>query len=162
MITNFGIAPLFFARQQCHMIDTDELLARLEAKKVRNVDIARALGLPDSRIPEIKKKERKLSFDEGATLVRVFELEPAQAAQALPISMLRLAVRHIARSLDTDPSDERVAALAADLRAFLRYAATPRALGSEQATRAFFEALLLRQEDREEEAPQEKSPDLSS
>jgi hypothetical protein len=45
--------------QRRNVLDTDELLARLEARGIRNVDIAKVLGLPDSRVPEIKRKERR-------------------------------------------------------------------------------------------------------
>lgn len=72
--TNSVVAPSYALRESTGVLDTDQLLARLDEKKVRNVDIAKALGLPDSRVPEIKKKERRLTLDEGAKLVRAFGL----------------------------------------------------------------------------------------
>src|SRR5213596_2430200 len=75
--TNYVVAALGFCRQPNLVIDTDALLSQLKARGIRNVDIARVLGLPDSRVPEIRDKRRALKLDEGAKLVQAFGLESA-------------------------------------------------------------------------------------
>lgn len=128
------------------MFDTDELLARLEQMGVRNVDIARALGLPDSRVPEIKRKDRALKLDEAVKLVRAFGLEQDQAALALPVSVLRLLVRYIARELDVplEGKEDHLEDLVADLRAFSAFVADPKVRSSVEAAEGFFQAMRLR------------------
>jgi hypothetical protein len=108
------------------VLGTDEILARLRAKKIRNVDIARALELPDSRVPAIFRKERRLTLEEGVRLVEAFGLEEAPLSP-LPPSILRLVALHIARSLgaETGPEDARMRELLADLEAFSRFVADP-------------------------------------
>jgi hypothetical protein len=126
------------------VLDTDELLARLEARGVRNVEIARALNLPDSRAPEIKRKKRKLTLDEGATLVRAFELEPEKQTPPLPTPIVRLLLRHVASRMGAALTEEQVADLTEDLRVFAAFVANPKVRESIEAAEGFFEALRLR------------------
>lgn len=140
-------------------MDTDQLLARLKEKGVRNVEIARAIGLPDSRIPEIRDKRRAIKLDEAAKLVRAFELEQAQVAAPLPASVLRLIVRHIARKIGAQPQDRTVDDLAEDLRAFSVFVADPKVRGSIAAAETFFQALQLRNPDSLEATPPENDPE---
>jgi hypothetical protein len=88
------------------MLDTDELLARLADKGIRNVDIARVLELPDSRVPEIKRKDRRLTLDEGVKLVRAFELEQENRRTPIPVATLRLIVRYVAEEVGIRPEDQ--------------------------------------------------------
>jgi hypothetical protein len=126
------------------VLDTDQILAALDEKGVRNVDIARTLGLPDSRIPEIKRKERKLSLDEGVKLARAFELEPGQAVQPLPPAVSRLVVRYVAEELGAAPDDSRLEELSEDLRAFSEFVADPKVRRSLEAAESFFQAMRFR------------------
>jgi hypothetical protein len=141
------------------VLDSKELLARLEAKKIRNVDIARVLGLPDSRVPEIRRGDRALKLDEGVKLVRAFGLEPFQAEGPLPQSVLRLIVRWVAARVPAQPNDEQVEAAAKALRAFSAFAADPKVRQSVEAAEGFFRALSLQLPELEEEAPSETDPD---
>lgn len=135
------------------VFDTDELLSRLEQRGVRNIEIAKVLGLPDSRVPEIRRKARALKLDEAAKLVRAFGLEQDQEAQPLPLPILRLAVAHISRRLGVALREEQVADLAEDLRAFSVFAANPKVRGSIEAAEGFFQALQIRRPEPEEAAP---------
>jgi hypothetical protein len=142
------------------MFDTDELLTRLRERNVKNVDIARALDLPDSRVPEIKDKRRALKLDEAVKLVRAFQLEQDQAASPLPPQVLRLLVRYIALQLGVplETDDPQVEELAADLRAFSAFVADPKVRRSIEAAEGFFEAMRLRRPRADKEARQESDP----
>lgn len=126
------------------MLDTDELLARLDANKIRNIDIARVLNLPDSRVPEIKTKRRALKLDEAAKLVRAFALEPNSMASPLPHSVLRLVVQYVAVELGISPQEHQLAELTEDVRAFSEFVAEPKVRRSAEAAEAFFQAMRLR------------------
>jgi hypothetical protein len=154
-ITKRGVAARYVPVKYVGVLDTDELLSRLERRGIRNIDIARVLGLPDSRVPEIRKKTRKLSLDEGAKLIRAFELEQGPPVQALPLPVIRLLVLHIARRTGVSLQEEQVADLAEDLRAFAEYAADPRVRGSVEAAEGFFRALQIRAPSPGEAAPRE-------
>ena len=149
MPTNYVVEAAYGLRQPERMLDTDELLKRLDEKQVRNVDIARALGLPDSRIPEIKRKERRLSLDEGAKLVQAFELEPAERAPPLPNQILRLVVRYVAEQLGANPEEDQLEELTRDVRAFGEFVADPKVRRSVEAAEGFFHALRLRRPEPE-------------
>ena len=159
-ITNWVVESSYDLRHPATMFDTDELLARLEQKGVRNIDIARALGLPDSRVPEIKRKDRSLKLDEAVKLVRAFGLEQDQAQQALPVSVLRLAIRYIALELDVplEGKEDRLEELAADLRAFSAFVADPKVRSSVEASEGFFQAMRLRRPRAESTARKGSDP----
>ena len=142
------------------MFDTDELLARLEAKKVRNVDIARALGLPDSRVPEIRDRRRALKLDEAVKLVRAFGLEQEVTVSPLPAPILRLVVQYVAAALGVaqERTQGRVEDLTEDLRAFAEFVADPKVRRSLDAAEAFFRAMELRRPSAESAARQENDP----
>jgi hypothetical protein len=141
------------------VLDTNELLARLEAKGVRNVDIARALDLPDTRVPEIKTKRRRLTLDEGAKLVRAFQLEQDSVAAPLPEPVLRLVVRYVAGQLGARPEDAQIEELAQDVRAFAAFVADPKVRRSVEAAEGFFEALRLRRPVPEPAGPPKTDPE---
>lgn len=132
------------------VLNRDELLARLnakvEAKEIRNVDIAKALGLPDSRIPALLRGERRIFYDEAVKLVEKFELEQAPLAQPLPPAVLRLVARHISSALDLslEPDEPAMQELLADLQAFSRFVADPQVRASIESAEAFFRAMQLR------------------
>jgi hypothetical protein len=157
-MTNSVVELPYAMRQRGRVLDTDQLLALLDEKGVRNVDIAKALGLPDSRIPEIKRKERALKLDEGVKLVRAFGLEPAQAVVPLPPAISRLVVRHVAEALGADPGEARLADLSEDLRAFSEYVADPKVRRSLEAAEAFFQAMRLRRPKSAPEAEPQSDP----
>jgi hypothetical protein len=157
--TKWGVEISYALRQPQRVLDTDELLARLKEKGVRNIDIAKTLGLPDSRIPEIKRKGRKLTLDEGAKLVRAFGLEPSPlAVQPLPGRMLRLVVRYLAEELGSRPQEDALEELTADVRAFAEYVADPSRRQSLEGAEAFFQALRFRRRASASEAPSESDP----
>jgi hypothetical protein len=131
------------------VLDTDELLSRLDARGVRNIDIARALGLPDSRVPEIRKKTRALKLDEAVKLVRVFSLEQEVPAAPPPDSILRLVVRYVAEQLGVHPQNGQLEELTQDVRAFSAFVADPRVRRSVEAAEGFFQALRLRRPEPE-------------
>jgi hypothetical protein len=157
-LTNCGVEFSYETHNQGCMLDTEQLLARLKERSIRNVDIARVLKLPDSRIPEIRDGRRALKLDEGAKLVRAFGLEQEAEVPPVPVSILRLAVRHVARRLAAEPADAVLDDLAADLRAFSQFAADPAIRNSVEAAEGFFRALQARPSGREEEAPQGSDP----
>lgn len=128
------------------MLDTDELLAALKARNIRNIDMARTLDLPDSRIPEIRDKRRKLTLDEGAKLVRAFGLEQAQAVVPVPQPVTRLMILYIAQMVGRplDPDSTEMAELIADIQAFARFVADPQVRDSAEAAEGFFRAMQLR------------------
>jgi hypothetical protein len=159
VFTICGVEPRYDSAQANFVLDTDELLSRLEARGIRNVDIARALGLPDSRVPEIKDKRRALKLDEGAKLVRAFGLEQGHKAAPLPESVVRLLVRHIAQALGANPTDTQLQELIADARAFALFVADPKVRSSLEAAEGFFQALRLRRPDTEAEAPPGNDPE---
>jgi hypothetical protein len=140
------------------MLTTDELLARLEQKKIRNIDIARALGLPDSRVPEIRTKRRRLTLDEGAKLAQAFALEQTPPAHPIPPSIARLVVRYIATELRADQDEAKLEEIAEDVRAFSAFVADPNIRSSIQAAETFFQAMRLRRLQPEEAAPPGTDP----
>jgi hypothetical protein len=144
VFTICGVAPRYDYAQTPGVLDTDELLSRLEARGVRNIEIARVLGLPDSRIPEIKSKRRALKLDEGAKLTQAFGLEQGRPAEPLPESVVQLLVRYIAAELRVEPDEEHLTDLAADVRAFAEFVADPKVRSSVEAAEAFFQAMRLR------------------
>jgi hypothetical protein len=150
--TNYVIASELPIRHLRRVLDTDELLSRLEARGVRNVDIARVLGLPDSRVPEIRKKKRALKLDEAVKLVQAFGLESDRVVP-LPGPIVRLVVLYLAEELGTQPRDDQIRELTEDVRAFAAFVANPRVRRSAEAAESFFEALRLRRPESGPEAP---------
>jgi hypothetical protein len=146
------------------VMDTDELLARLKEKGVRNVDMARALNLPESRIPEIKDKRRALKLDEAAKLARAFALEPTQEASPLPIPILRLVVQYVGLAFGArlEGRERLIAELTEDLRAFSSFASDPKVRSSIEAAETFFQAMRLRRPAAEEEDLQGSDPRLAN
>lgn len=141
------------------MLDLDALLQRLE--KVRNVDIARVLDLPDSRIPDIRRKERALKYEEGVKLIQAFELEQGSVPGALPPAILRLVVLYVAQALGVPPerTQANVEGLAEDLRAFSEFALDPKVRSSLDAAEGFFRAMkAVRRPGAGSEAPPGNDP----
>lgn len=155
MVTICGVAPRYDSGHVTLVMDTAELLRRIDAKGIKPADMARAMNLPASRISEIRKGTRAVKLDEAARLVAAFGLEQSHAATPLPASVLRLAVRHVALKLQVQAQEAQIAELAEDLRAFSEYAANPKVRQSIEAAEGFFQALQLRRSAPEEEARQE-------
>lgn len=131
-----------------YVLNRDELLARLnqkvEAKEIRNADIARATGLPSSRIPGLLRGDRRIYFDEAVKLVAAFELEPVLPVSLLPHAIYRLVASHVAECVGAEPDDEMLEELAADLGAFSRFVADPQVRESIDAAETFLRAMRLR------------------
>lgn len=141
-------------------MDTDELLARLASKGVKNIEIARVLGLPDSRIPEIKRKERKLKLDEAVKLVRAFGLEQDSPAPPPP-PILRLAVQHIALELGAprERTQALVEDLTEDLRVFFALVSDRKVRGSIESVEMALRAMTLRRPKAGSEVPPGSDPE---
>ncbi len=139
------------------VLDTDEIIARLASRGVKNVEIARALSLPDSRVPEIKHKTRALKLEEAVKLVRAFGLEQDAEVVPLPPPILRLVVQYIANSLGVpqERTQAKLEDLAEDLRAFSEFAADPKVRRSLDAAEGFFRAMVLRPRQAESSARSE-------
>lgn len=157
--TNFVIEDRYVSVQLVGVLDTDELLSRLEARGVRNVDIARVLGLPDSRVPEIRTKRRALKLDEGAKLVRAFELEQDHRASPLQASVVRLLVQYIASELRADIDEPAIHELSEDVRAFAEFVADPKVRSSVEAAETFFRAMRLRRPESASKGRSETDPE---
>jgi hypothetical protein len=104
-------------------------------------------------------KPRELTYDEGVKLIEAFGLEQSHQAQPLRSSILRLAVLHVARSLQAPIQEAQIGELAEDLRAFSEYVANPKVRSSIEAAEGFFQALQLRRPTNDIEAQQESDPE---
>lgn len=157
--TKWVVALSYALRQSNAVLNTDEILAELKSRGIRNVDIAKVLGLPDSRVPEIYKRTRKLTLDEGAKLARAFGLEQSPEPQPLPAPVLRLAVRYLATEFGHPEEDEeRLEELIADIQTFSEFAADPKVRRSIEAAEGFFQAMRLRRRASAKEAPSGSDP----
>lgn len=139
------------------VMNTTQLLARLKDVGARNVDMARVLGIPDSRIAEIRAGKRQVKLDEAAKLVEFYKLEEAGTITPLTTPIARLLVLHVANSVQADLPDEAIADLAADLRAFATFVSDPQVRDSVQAADGFLQALRIRRK-APRAAPQEQRP----
>jgi transcriptional regulator with XRE-family HTH domain len=130
------------------VLTTKELLARLREKKVKNADIARALGVTPSRVTEMFDGTRALKLDEAAKLSEAFDLEPPPSPQvpALPAPVSQLIVQHIARELGRPLAQDapQLLELTEDLRAFSEFVTDPKVRESIDLAMAFFQAMRLR------------------
>lgn len=162
-ISHSVVADDYFRVHSGRVITREQLLQRLNAlvdgKKIKNVDIAKALDLPDSRIPALLRGERRIYFDEATRLVEAFGLEPALPERLLPASVLRLGVRHVALKLDAPLNEPVLEDLAEDLRAFFEFASGPTGRPTVEAAEVFFRALQIRRREPQEGAPQESDPE---
>jgi predicted XRE-type DNA-binding protein len=146
-VTKRGVAFDGTKLQFASVLNSSQLLARLSEAEIKNVDIARALGIPESRVSEMRAGKRRIKLDEAVKLVDAFDLDPeADASQITPLTMpiARLLVLHVAQSLRADLPEETVADLAADLRAFALFASDPQVRDSLQAADGFLQALRIR------------------
>ena len=166
MFTNSVVAGRVESVHALRVFTKAELLRALDAKveddETNFTRIGEAIGLPGSRVSEIfrairdtDRKPRELTYDEGVRLIHAFELEPGPQASPLPPSILRLAVRHVARKLSAPAQDALIAELAEDLRAFSEYVSDPKVRQSVEAAEGFFQALQRRRPTPVEEARQE-------
>lgn len=57
------------------MMTGEQILARLDDAGVRKSQIARTLGIPDSRVAELYGGRRLLKLDEAVKLVEAYRLE---------------------------------------------------------------------------------------
>ena len=122
------------------MQTTPELLARLRERGIRNLDMARALALPDSRIPELYSGRRSLKHDEAVKLVAAFGLEdPPMMVSDTDLTAL---IKHVAEVLGRPigDGDERLEGLKGDFQAFAEFQDDP-AMRSLGASAAFFRCL---------------------
>ena len=152
-IANSVIYGFGSLRQPNPMLTTGELLARLEAKGVKNAEIARALSVSPSRVTEMKKGVRRIQLDEAVKLIEVFALEspPSQGrVPDLPAPVIRLVVQYIAaRIQDEGSAPEALDDIAEDVRAFASLVADPkvRELITPELAQAFLGALTPHRRD---------------
>lgn len=148
VLTRPVIYPNETVSQMTAVFTTDQLLARLSERGIRNSAVAQVLQVHPSRVTEMRKGLRSIKLDEAARLVEAFDLEapPSRPAPALPAPVARLLVRYIAAELGfpLEEASHQLAELAEDVRAFVEYAGNQKGRGSVEATEAFFEALRLR------------------
>jgi hypothetical protein len=129
------------------MMTGEQILARLEDARVRKSDIAKTLGLPDSRVAEMYGGRRLLKLDEAVKLVETYQLEETRdEITPLPLPIARLLVLHVAQAVGHKLSaeDPLVSELAADLRAFALFAADRRVRDSVQAAEGFLRGMQTR------------------
>lgn len=128
------------------VLNSTQLLARLTDAEIKNVEIARVLGIPESRVSEMRAGKRRIKLDEAVKLVEAFELEADQPATITPLTtpIARLLVLHVAQSLSVELQEDVLADLAADIRAFAIFAADPQVRDSLQAADGFLRALRVR------------------
>ena len=159
LITLFGMEFSDFSRDTGAMLETKALLLRLREVGARNVDMARVLDLPDSRIPEIFSGKRQIKLDEAAKLVRYYKLgEPAESeVSPVPLPIARLVVHYVGQALGVAPSPEQVEELGKDLQAFSAFLADPETRESTQAATGFFDSIRIRRR-VEQAAPPAKHP----
>ena len=146
-VTKRGVAFDGTKLQFASVLNSTQLLARLTEADIKNVEIARALNIPESRVSEMRSGKRRIKLDEAVKLVDTFDLDPEdKASQITPLTtpIARLLVLHVAQSLRTELPEETVADLAADLRAFALFASDPQVRDSLQAADGFLQALRIR------------------
>jgi antitoxin component HigA of HigAB toxin-antitoxin module len=156
--TKQDIAAAYESAHSDAMLGTEDLLSRLDALGIKNVQIAKALGLPESRASDIRARRRALKLDEAVKLVRAFQLEEAREVPPVPLPIMRLVARHIAERLQARASEAILEDVAQDLRAFGVFLADRRVRSSLEAAEGFFQALRYRRPGVEEEAPQGNDP----
>lgn len=127
------------------MLNTRALLDRLKASGARNVDIAKALSLPTSRIPEIYSGKRALKLDEGVALIERFDLGDEPQLDPLSLPVARLLALYVADSfgLRLDPADDRVEEVARDVTAFAKFAADPHVRNNEDRLGGMLDGVRL-------------------
>jgi hypothetical protein len=159
-LTNCVVDAAYDSLHPRVMLTTEELLGALKAKGVRNIEIARVLNLPDSRVPEIRDRRRALKLDEAAKLVQAFELEPVRPASPLSPRVIRLLVQYVAMALGVprDRVEARLGELTEDLRAFSEFVGDPKVRHLPEAAEGFFRALVLRRPRLESEAEPGSDP----
>jgi hypothetical protein len=147
--------------QNRNVFTAAEIFAMLDARGVRNIEVARALDVNPSRITELRKGERLLKLDEAIKLVDLFGLERDQAVAPLPAPILRLLVQYVAMVLGVpqERTQARLAELTEDLRAFAELVADPKVRRSVDAAEGFFRAMVLRRPRPESEARLESDLD---
>jgi hypothetical protein len=136
------------------MMTGEQILARLDDAGIRKSQIARTLGIPDSRVAELYGGRRLLKLDEAVKLVEAYNLEekaPAGATTPLTIPVARLLVQYVAQAVGKPLKAESplVSELAADLRAFSVFLSDPRVRDSIQAAEGFLQGIQLRKKGQE-------------
>lgn len=130
-----------------------DIIARLNTLKkeerVRPVDIARTLGIPDSRIPAILNdaKGKNLKYDVGRKLIKEYKLEETSEIPPLSHAVVSVLADHVLRKLGLSlaPDDPKLRELVMDFEVFARFVADPEVRSSVEAAEGFLRALRLRQ-----------------
>jgi predicted XRE-type DNA-binding protein len=140
-----------------------QLQARIESGEITQGDVARVLGVSNSRMTELfKHGTYQLRLDQAVKLSEAFGLEqaPVQAVTPLPAAIARLIVLYVAEELGfpIDEHPQTVAALAEDVRAFAELVADPKYRESLDAAEHFFRAMRVRRRVQTEEDRREKDP----
>jgi hypothetical protein len=97
----------------------------LRERDIKNGQIAKALNLTPSRVTEIFAGDRRVSLDEAATLIDVFNLDEPKIP--IEVHTSRLLVMYVATQLGValDGENPKVESLAQDMSAFAQFAADP-------------------------------------
>ena len=124
------------------VITTSELLCRLTERNIRNVDMARVLGLAASRISEMRAGRRDIKLDEAAKLAMAFDLEEAHSV--ISDAALAVIIKHIAEVLgkSIDDHGSTLRELTADLSAFVQSQTDP-TMRSATAVAGFLRGLRI-------------------
>lgn len=128
------------------MFGTDELLSAIEARGISQVEMARVLRLPSSRISEMYAGKRQVKLDEAKKLVDAFGLEDQPAIPPISEQTARILILHVANQLGAAMPDELLQELALDFQAFSRFARAHLPAPSPESTLGF---LAGRRSDRE-------------
>jgi hypothetical protein len=124
---------------------TDELLGAIEARGISQVEMARVLRLPSSRISEMYAGKRQVKLDEAKKLVEAFGLDDQPSTPPISEQTARILILHVANRLAAAVTDELLQELALDFQAFSRFARAHLPAPSPEATLGF---LAGRQSDR--------------
>jgi hypothetical protein len=106
------------------MMNTQDVLQQLKDRGVRTVDMARVLGLRETRVSEIRFGKRRLLFDEGVALIRGFGLVIEEEPTA---ECLGVIAEQVAATMNSSGKDAATKVLAASLE-YLKSRPTPATL----------------------------------
>lgn len=143
------------AKSQCYptpVDSADEILAELKRRNVTHAQIAAALGVATTNATKLYNpasktgKPRRMTYDEGAMLIKAFALdaegEPLRLAP-LSLPVARLVVLYVASQLHmAEPVDDHIVEeTARDVQAFSEFATQPHLRESESHVDGFFQGL---------------------
>lgn len=130
-----------------------QLDRRIKAGEITQGDVAKVLGVANSRMTELfKHGTYQLRVDQAVKLVDEFRIESEQAPQVAPIpaAIARFVVQYVAEELGfpVEEHQQLVAELAEDVRAFSELVVDPKYRESLNAAEHFFQAMRVRRRGR--------------